>query len=446
MLLSKGPFEKLLFALNAVALCFCANSFLLLRESLWWILPVLLLLVAANIAPLYSSAQFPNKRTHLCNHGVKCLALFLISTVFSIAFHIFLALRTLPDDWKTFLFSGLLCIAVEALIFWNGMICIYTTSIQLGIKLRVLGAIFGFIPPINIILLVRIILTAGRECAFETEKYRIDMERKDQELCKTRYPLLLVHGVCFRDTPLFNYWGRIPAALKQNGATIFYGKHESADSIANSALELESRIRYIVAKTGCEKVNIIAHSKGGLDCRYAIAHLDIGKHVASLTTVNTPHRGCLYADHLLEQIPDGVEQKVANTYNSAMRKLGDETPDFLAAMYDLTSQRCRELDAQMPVPEGIYCQSIGSIQTKADSGKFPMNATYLLARPFDGPNDGLVGEHSFRFGQNYTLLTTKGKRGITHADIIDMNRENIPDFDVREFYVQLVSKLKERGL
>ncbi len=446
MLLSKGPWEKLLFALSTAALCFCANSFLLLRESLWWVLAVLPLLAAANAAPLYSNAQFPNRRTRLCNHGVKCLALFVLSTVFSIGTHIYLAFQLLPEDWKLFLFSGLLCIAVEALIFWNGMISVYVTSIQLGIKLRVLGAVFGLIPPVNIILLVHIILTAGRECAFETEKYCMDMERKDQQICKTRYPLLLVHGVCFRDTPIFNYWGRIPGALKQNGATIFYGKHESADSIANSALELESRIRYIVAKTGCEKVNIIAHSKGGLDCRYAIANLDVGKYVASLTTVNTPHRGCLYADHLLEQIPDGVEQTVANTYNSTMRKLGDETPDFLAAMYDLTSQRCKELDAQMPVPAGIYCQSIGSIQKKAVSGKFPMNATYLIARPFDGPNDGLVGEHSFRFGQDYTLLTAQGKRGITHVDIIDMNRENIPGFDVREFYVQLVSRLREKGL
>ena len=33
-----------------------------------------------------------------------------------------------------------------------------------------------------------------------------------------------------------------------------------------------------------------------------------------------------------------------------------------------------------------------------------------------------------------------------HGDVIDLNREDIPGFDVREFYVQLVSKLKERGL
>lgn len=30
--------------------------------------------------------------------------------------------------------------------------------------------------------------------------------------------------------------------------------------------------------------------------------------------------------------------------------------------------------------------------------------------------------------------------------MIDLNRENIRGFDVREFYVQVVANLKERGL
>ena len=64
----------------------------------------------------------------------------------------------------------------------------------------------------------------------------------------------------------------------------------------------------------------------------------------------------------------------------------------------------------------------------------------------DGDNDGLVSESSFRFGENYTFLTAKGKRGISHGDMIDLNRENIDGFDVREFYVDLVNDLKQKGL
>ena len=36
-------------------------------------------------------------------------------------------------------------------------------------------------------------------------------------------------------------------------------------------------------------------------------------------------------------------------------------------------------------------------------------------------------------------------RGISHADMIDLNRENIRGLDIREFYVQLVSELREKG-
>ena len=70
---------------------------------------------------------------------------------------------------------------------------------------------------------------------------------------------------------------------------------------------------------------------------------------------------------------------------------------------------------------------------------------YPLVRHFDGANDGLVCTESARFGERFTLLTTQKGRGISHGDVIDLNRENIPGFDVREFYVHLVCELKEKG-
>ncbi len=91
-------------------------------------------------------------------------------------------------------------------------------------------------------------------------------------------------------------------ALEANGATIFYGNHQSAASVADSGREIADRIQQILKETGCGKVNIIAHSKGGLDSRYAISKLGMAPYVASLTTINTPHRGCEFADYLLGKI------------------------------------------------------------------------------------------------------------------------------------------------
>ena len=104
------------------------------------------------------------------------------------------------------------------------------------------------------------------------------------------------------------------------------------------------------------------------------------------------------------------------------------------------------MNIELSTPQGVYCQSVGSVLRKATNGKFPLNFSYHLVKHFSGENDGLVSESSFKWGEKYTLLKPTAKRGISHGDMIDLNRENIPGFDVREFYVELVHDLKERGL
>jgi len=84
--------------------------------------------------------------------------------------------------------------------------------------------------------------------------------------------------------------------------------------------------------------------------------------------------------------------------------------------------------------------------SRPQKGRFPLNLSYHYVKKYDGENDGLVGESSFAWGERYTLLRTDGKRGISHGDMVDLNRENIKDFDVRAFYTSLVNELREKGL
>ncbi|MBQ7872039.1 MAG: triacylglycerol lipase, partial [Oscillospiraceae bacterium] len=121
-------------------------------------------------------------------------------------------------------------------------------------------------------------------------------------------------------------------------------------------------------------------------------------------------------------------------------------PDFLAAVNDLTAARCTALDEELVAPEGVYCQSVGSALLRGGGGKFPLNFSYHYVKRFDGSNDGLVSAKSFHWGENYSFLRPPHDQGISHGDMIDLNRENIDGFDVREFYVSLVSELKDRGL
>jgi len=423
-----------------------ANAYVAVAADLRLLYGVLPLFVLINGLAGVFAVKTRRWRIREVHHGAVLLTAFLISTGVSVVVHTVLAFRLIPEDWRTLLWSAVYCIAAEAILFWNGILCVYAASLQLGIKQRVIGAICGFIPVANLIVLVRILRICLREVDTETAKERVNRARQADRVCATRYPLLLVHGVFFRDTRAFNYWGRIPRELKQNGATVHYGNHGSAASVADSAAELARRIREIVAQTGCEKVNIIAHSKGGLDCRYALAHLDVAPYVASLTTINTPHRGCLFADYLLTKVSPDLQNKVAGAYNGALKRLGDTEPDFLAAVNNLTAAFCTQFDEDTPAPEGVYCRSVGSLLGRARNGTFPLNFSYHLVKLFDGSNDGLVSEASFKWGEDYTLLASPGDEGISHGDMIDLNRRDVEGFDVREFYVGLVRDLKEKGL
>ena len=131
------------------------------------------------------------------------LHVFLVSTAFSILFHMILRILGLMSGWQFFA-SAALCFAVEAVLFWNGMICIFLTSAQLGLKLRLIAMLCGMIPVVNLIVLSKMLRVVSHEIQFETDKEHCNRERAAQQLCKTKYPLLLVHGVFFRDSAFFN--------------------------------------------------------------------------------------------------------------------------------------------------------------------------------------------------------------------------------------------------
>lgn len=404
-----------------------------------------------TFVPTLVNKKKQRKRLQMCYNSCIQLTSFLISCIYSGIYNLYLILFGVPFHPELHvsplfvLLHVIIVICIEALVFWVGIIRLYLSSTQIRIKWRVIGAVCGMIPVVHLFVLFHMLKLAFREVRFENAKIELNNQRKEQRICQTKYPIIMVHGVFFRDFQLVNYWGRIPEELERNGANIFYGSQESAQSVADCGRELSYKIDEVLKRTGAEKVNIIAHSKGGLDTRYAIDKYDMGEKIASLTTINTPHRGCEFADYLLGKIPEKQQMFIASTYNAALKKLGDKAPDFITAVSDLTASACKARNEEIKDCESVYIQSFGSILKKPVSGRFPLNLTVGFVKHFDGRNDGLVGEDSFAWGSRYTLLENTQRRGISHGDMIDLNRENIPGFDVREFYVQLVKELKDKG-
>jgi len=343
--------------------------------------------------------------------------------------------------------NAVICLILLAILLINGVVRIFAVSTQLGFARRAALLLLWWVPVINIILLNQFLQISSSEYEFTFKKYRINKNRRRDALCKTRYPLLMVHGIFFRDWEHFNYWGRIAGELTDNGATIFYGDQQSSASVEKSADELKNRILEIIKETGCEKVNIIAHSKGGLDSRYAVSCLGMGEYVASLTTINTPHYGCNYIGALMEKISGKTLSSINKSYKALFTILGDANPDFLTGLKELTDANCAALNEKMPDVPGVLYQSVASKMRFSSSAIFPLNLGHSIIKRFGGgDNDGLVCVQSMVWGDFLGVCKPKGLKGISHGDMIDLTRKDILGFDVCEFYVDLVNRLKIKGL
>ena len=64
--------------------------------------------------------------------------------------------------------------------------------------------------------------------------------------CCLKYPLLMVHGMGFRDRKHLCYWGRIPKALEQHGAVVRYGLQDCWASVETNARTITTRIDEIL--------------------------------------------------------------------------------------------------------------------------------------------------------------------------------------------------------
>lgn len=333
---------------------------------------------------------------------------------------------------------------LSAALLINAYIRILSGAKQLKLIWKLAMAFLWWIPILNLVIVFKACKAVRREYQMELSKLELNAVRAENEICHTRYPVVMVHGIFFRDWQIFNYWGRIPGELMRNGAAVYYGKQQSAQSVAASAAELKTQIEQVLKETGSDKVNIIAHSKGGLDSRYMISCLGMENHVASLTTINTPHLGCVWVDHILKKVPDFLVAFIAKRYNSLFHVLGDTAPDFHGGLMDLTAASCEQLNAKMPDSEQVMYQSSMSVMSKMFSDGFPLWLSYCFAKE-EGENDGLVSVTSAKWGNYLGTISTKRKRGVSHGDVIDLRREDISGYDVREFYVKLVADLKNKG-
>jgi triacylglycerol lipase len=263
--------------------------------------------------------------------------------------------------------------------------------------------------------------------------------------CSTRYPVVLHHGLGYRDD-LFSVssWGRIPSRLRAAGCSVLVGTHEPCAPIERNAERLCDQVSALIVKTGARKVNLIAHSKGGLEARYAVSRLGLGGWVASVTTVCTPHHGTCIADVATAQIPSSILHQ-GGALGFLAKLVGNRDPGSIACLGELTSSSLKSFNREVTDSPGVYYQSFGTTMRRPEDDPL-LVLGYELLRRHAGDNDGLVSTDSCRWGNFRGLIPTGDTGGgISHLEITDFRQQDGVGGNIPGFYVDIVRDLKERG-
>ncbi len=290
------------------------------------------------------------------------------------------------------------------------------------------------------------------------------------------YPIVFVHGMAGFDTlrPLgatIQYWGDVVDDLRSRGETVFNVTVPPYDSSEARSRALETQLLAIRAQTGAAKLNLIAHSQGGLDARLLVSPngLQWGDRVQTLVTVSTPHRGTKVADVvagvgdvLPTAVADGVFEGLAKALQVTVYDLKND-PHLRAQLNELSVEHTTKVfnPKYIDDPRVRYLSWAGRSNLRpgigiCDGATFPnkpakldvlnpLLATVVAATEWGLPpkaSDGLVTVESAKWG------TFQGCVPADHLDEIgaqDVNGIDLTIFDYPAFYRDIVAELRAHG-
>ena len=265
-----------------------------------------------------------------------------------------------------------------------------------------------------------------------------------------KYPVLLLHGMGFRDTG-GKYWGRIPQTLKNAGYAVFFGGGDGCASIETNADTIAKNLEHALNETGAAKVNIIAHSKGGLEARYLASTMGLHTKIASITTISTPHHGSRTVDALLSCLPDHFIRFCCTVADAWFRALGDKQPDCYRAICTFKTKDAACFNENNPDKPGILYQSYAFVMKHCWSA-LSIWLPSLVVYYFEGKNDGLLAPAAVRWRNFRGIVRGNAGRGISHADEVDLHRKPMTRrqgngvSDITDFYLAVARDLEEKGL
>ncbi len=284
------------------------------------------------------------------------------------------------------------------------------------------------------------------------------------------YPIILAHGMAgFERIGFINYFFNVAANLRKRGETVFEAHVPPFESSAVRATYLQTFVDDALVQTGACKVNIIAHSQGGVDSRYMISSMGYGDRVGGLITISSPHRGSPVADVALGLVP-GFSYEFINILLQTLWSLTLPPGDahIQASLHQLSRNYMIEhfnrenLDDARVAYYSIAGRSDGRLGIEDCAGALWGNSwridlldpllavatpVFVVTSPnplFPDVNDGLVTVESARWGKFLGCVPADHLDEI--GQIADLFADPVSGFNHKAMYQDIVEVLHADGL
>jgi len=189
------------------------------------------------------------------------------------------------------------------------------------------------------------------------------------------------------------------------------------------------------------RVDIVAHSMGGLDARFLLSHnlRGLTPRIATLSTIATPHRGSPLADLLVGPTPLGPQRLVYEIVKDAMARLGYSIGGF-ESLTTGAAVRFNQLCADVPEVHYFAYAGCGPRSYALRAGGWLIEKAASTAD--ERENDGLVSVASAQWPG--TQLVEPAWPADHLAEVgYDLDRPSAkPGFD----YLGAISRVVDRAL
>ena len=282
-----------------------------------------------------------------------------------------------------------------------------------------------------------------------TESFIAEQHIKNPEHPRTKYPIILAHGLFgFKKILFVEYFNQIPAYLRNQGYAVFVTKVYPLGTVENRAEELAHQVDTILEITGSEKVNIIGHSMGGLDARYLVSMLDYHDRVASVSMLSTPNRGTYIADLLSKPIA-GVKQirkQVFKWLGLGWGKDQNKINEALTAIRNCSEAFMKNFNLYVKDKKEVFYQSwagkssLAGLAKDTDKVSVWFIPTLPILQNRNGTNDGLVAVSSAKWGVYHGTIPAD------HANLVGiLFADKVKKINLKEFYRDIVYGLRGKG-